>query len=240
MTDSFKREIERLLDEPGELPGADRASKRLRSRLSATLSEGLGDVSAAPSDFDATDFASIAAFVDGRLTSGAHDKFANALVQQHGLRADVESAAELVHSISESSLEVPKDLLARAGAQFAPAAPRPTESRSRWNFSLSALLPRQRMALAMVAALVAVLAVPAGLMIGGRFGVSGGGGEPELSAVSEPDVDAQRKACKEKEKADAAKAEKLKPAVPVSKEAADKSKAKDPCDQFAPSGEKSK
>jgi hypothetical protein len=99
MTDSFKREIERLLDEPGELPEGGNASERLRSRLTATLSEGLSDVSEAPSDFDAADFASIAAFVDGRLTGDARDKFANALVQQHSLRADVESSAELVHGV---------------------------------------------------------------------------------------------------------------------------------------------
>jgi anti-sigma factor RsiW len=235
MTDSFKREIERLLDEPGELPEAGQASDRLRSRLTATLSEGLGSVSS--SDVDTGDAASIAAFIDGQLTGAARDEFVAALAQRPSLRADVESAAELVSSVSENPLTVPKDLLARAGAQFAPAAPRQAESRSRWSFSLSALLPRQRMALAMVAALALILTVPAGLMIGSRLG-GPGGGEPELSAVPEPDVAAQQQACKDK--ANAAKAEKSKTAVPAPKETSDGSKPKDPCDQFAPNGEKNK
>jgi hypothetical protein len=251
MTDSFKREIERLLDEPGELPKAGQASGRLRSRLAATLSEGLGDDSVASSDFDAGDSASIAAFIDGQLSGAARDRVVAALAQQPSLRIDMESAAELVSSVSQSPSQVPADLLARASAQFAPAAPRQTESRSRWSFSLSALLPsllpRQRMAVAMVAVLAVILSVPAGLMISSRL--SGpGGGEPELSSVPEPDAVSQQQACKdkanaakaEKSKTAAATAEKSKTAVSAPKETSDGSKPKDPCDQFAPNGEKTK
>lgn len=223
MTDHFKREIERLLDEP---PEAGQPSDRLRSRLAATLSEGLGDASLASTD---TDPAAIAAFIDGQLTGAARDKLAGPLALDPGLRADMESAADLVSSIADSPAKVPKHLLARASAEFAPAPPRPTEARARWSFSLADLLPRQRLAVAMVAALIAAFAVPAGLMINSRLG--GGGGEPELSNVSDADIEAARaKACREKLKKDAEKAGTAKTAAPAAKEAADGSKPKDPCD----------
>jgi hypothetical protein len=226
MTDNFKREIERLLDEPAEPPVAGQPSDRLRARLAATLFEGLGD--AAPSNADAANPAAVAAFIDGRLTGAARDKFAGALAQDPGLRADLESAADLVSSIADSPVQVPKHLLARAGAQFAPAPPRPV-ARAGWSFSLADLLPRQRLALAMVAALVAVVAVPAGLMINSRLG--GSGGEPELSNVSDADIEAARvKACRDKIKKEAEKAGTAKTAAPAAKEAADGSKPKDPCD----------
>ena len=231
MTDHFKREIERLLDEP---PAAGPTSDRLRSRLAATLSEGLdperlGDTSLASTDANAGNPAAIAAFIDGQLTGAARDKLAGALAQDPGLRADMESAADLVSSIADSPVKVPKHLLTRAGAQFAPAPPRPAETRARWSFSFANLLPRQRLALAMVAALVAVVAVPAGMMINGRLGGTGGG-EPELSNVSDADMEAARvKACREKIKKDAEKAGTSKTAAPAAKETSDGSKPKDPC-----------
>jgi hypothetical protein len=232
MTDNFKSEIERLLDEPAEPPVAATPSDRLRARLAATLSEGLGDASVAPSDPNVGSPASVAAFIDGRLTGNAREKFTSALAQEPSLRADMESAADLVTSIADSPSQVPKHLMARAGAQFAPEPPRPAEARSRWSFSLADLLPRQRMALAMVAVLAVVVAVPAGMMINSRLG--GGGGEPELSGVSDADIEAARlKACKDKQEK-AAKAGTSKTAMPAAKETADGSKPKDPCDPPEP------
>lgn len=222
MTDKFKNEIERLLDEPAEPKAAATPSDRLRARLAATLSEGLGDASVAASESDAGNPASIAAFIDGRLTGEAREKFAQTLAGDPGLRADMEAAADLVTSIAESPAQVPKHLMARASAQFAPEPPRPAEARSRWSFSFADLLPRQRVALAAVAVLAVVLAIPAGMMFKG-----GGGGEPELSGVSDADLEAARvKACKDKQEKEA-KAAKEGKALP--KETADKAK-KDPCD----------
>jgi hypothetical protein len=230
MTDRIKREIERLLDEPGEAPAAGQGSDRVRSRLAATFSEGLADPSAAASDGDAGNPAAVAAFVDGKLTGAARDRFASALAQQPSLRADVESAAHLVSSVADSPAEVPKHLLARAGAQFAPAPPRPaTQVRSRWTFSLADVLPRRRLVLAMAAVLAVIVIIPTGMMISDRFGEPGG--EPELSGV-EPDTEAARlQACRDKLR----DAQKSKTAVPASKEeASDGPKPKDPCDPPEP------
>jgi hypothetical protein len=230
MTDRLKREIERLLDEPGEAPGAGQKSDRVRSRLAATFSEGLGDASVAALDADAGNPAAVAAFIDGQLTGAAREEFASALARQPALRAELDSAADLVSSSADSPVQVPKHLLARAGAQFAPAPPRATEARSRWTFSLANLLPRQRLALAMAAVLAVLVIIPTGMMISSRFGEPGG--EPELSGV-EPDTEAARlQACRDKLK-DAQTGEKSKTAMPASK---DGSKPKDPCDPPEPKG----
>ena len=235
MTDSIKREIERLLDEPGTLPATSQASDRLRSRLAATLSEGLGDSS---SELGGPDLASMAAFIDGQLTGAARDKFVADLAQQQGLRADMESTAALVYAASDSPVEVPRHLLARASAQFAPAPPSQTEARRDFSALLSALLPRQqRVAWAMVAALALIVAVPAGLMIRDQSG----GPQPELSGVPEPANDAAQqekdKACEEKlkdlAKKDIGNAEKSKPALPDSAPSS-ASTPKDPCDRSTP------
>jgi hypothetical protein len=229
MTDNFKSEVERLLDEPAEPPVAGKPSDRLRARLAATLSEGLGDASVAPSDPAAGNPASVAAFIDGRLTGSAREKFASALAQDPSLRADMEAAADLVTEIADSPAQVPKHLLARASTQFAPEPPRPAAARSRWSFSLADLLPRQRMALAMVAVLAVVVAIPAGMMINSRLG--GDGGEPELSGVSDADLEAARvKACRDKMAKEAEKAGASKTAAPAAPKMADGSKPKDPCD----------
>jgi hypothetical protein len=229
MTDRLRREIERLLDEPAEPPVA--GQKPVRARLAATLTEGLGDASAVASPPDAGNLAAVAAFVDGQLTGAAREEFVSALAQQPGLRAEVDAAADLVSSISDSPAQVPKHLLARAGAQLAPALPRATEARSRWTFSFANLLPRQRLALAMAAVLAVVVIIPAGMMISGRFDQPGG--EPELSGV-EPDSEAARlQACKDKLK-EAQTGEKSKTATPASK---DGSKPKDPCDPPEPKGD---
>jgi anti-sigma-K factor RskA len=223
MTDDFKNKIERLLDEPDETPVAGAPPDRLRARLSATLSEGLDDAPVAASDVDA---ASVAAFIDGRLTGDAREKFARALAREPNLRADMESAADLVSSVGENPMQVPKHLMARAAAQFAPEPPRAVETRSRWSFSFADLLPRQRVALAAVAVLAVVLAIPAGMMFKG-----GGGGEPELSGVSDADLEAARvKACRDKVAKEAEKAKTSNTAAPAAPKTADGSKPKDPCD----------
>jgi hypothetical protein len=220
MTDALKNKLERLLDEPGAPADA------LRSRLAATLSEGLGDEQVPSSDSGMTDPASVAAFIDGELTGAEREKMLAALTRQPRLRADIESAAELVSAAASHPSEVPKALLARAREQFAPVAPPAPERSASWSLSLAALFPRRRLAFAALAALAIIVAVPAGLIIGGRVG--GGGEDPELSSVNEPDSPAQR--CKDKAKEaakDAGKSAKTtaKPADPA---------AKDPCDQLAP------
>ena len=226
MTDDFKNKIERLLDEPDEAPVAGAPADRLRARLSATLSEGLENASVAASDADAGNPALVAAFIDGRLTGEAREKFARALAREPNLRADMESAADLVSSVGESPVPVPKHLMTQAAAQFAPEPPRVVETRSRWSFSFADLLPRQRVALAAVAVLAVVLAIPAGMMF-----KSGGGGEPELSGVSDADLEVARvKACKDKVAKEAEQAKASKTAAPAAPKAADGSKPKDPCD----------
>lgn len=235
MTDNFKSEIERLLDEPAEPPVAGAPSDRLRARLAATLSEGLGDAPVASSDPAAGNAASVAAFIDGRLTGDAREKFASVLAQEPNLRADLESAADLVYSIADSPAQVPKHLLARASAQFAPEPPRAVEARSRWSFSLADLLPRQRLALAMAAVLAVVIAIPAGMMFKG----GGGGGEPELSGVSDADLEAARvKACRDKQEKEAKAAKEGK--VPSKETSANTPAQKDPCAPLEPKGAKKK
>lgn len=225
MTDNFKSEIERLLDEPAGTPVAGQPSDRLRARLAATLSEGLGDARVASSD-SAAGPAAAAAFIDGRLTGSAREEFASALAQDPNLRADMESAAEFVTSVADNPSPVPKHLLARASAQFTPEPARVAETRSRWSFSFADLLPRQRIALAAVAVLAVVLAIPAGMMFRG-----GGGGEPELSGVSDADLEAARvKACRDKLAKEAEQAKASKTTVPAAPPAADGAKPKDPCD----------
>jgi hypothetical protein len=185
MTDDIKRRIERLLEEPDVPP----EQSFLRARLTATLSEGLAG-SAEESDFDAGDPASMAAFIDGQLTGAERDKHAAALARHQGLRADMESAATLVDSINSSPSKVPAGLLARASVQFAPAAPRPAAARSESRWQLSALWPRQRVAWAVVAALLVVVIAPAALMVGGRVeSPLPQFNEPELSVSPGPDED---------------------------------------------------
>ena len=227
MTDDFKREIERLLDEPGEGAGSA-PPDRLRARLAATFSQAFDETAQARTGIDPANPATAAAYIDGQLTGQAREEFAAALARQPNLRADLEQAADLVYSVADQQVEVPKALLARANAAFAPAPPRPAEQ-SRWSLSLAlaSLLPRQRMALAAVAALALIVAVPAGLIVSGKFGKSGG--EPELSGVEDPkDTAAKRlQECRDKV-AKEAKEAKSGTAAKDKKDAA--KDAKDPCD----------
>jgi hypothetical protein len=237
MTDSIKREIERLLDEPGDPAatgqGSGQGSERLRSRLTATISEGLGDAPVSSSEGASRDLAAVAAFIDGQLTGAERDKFVADLAQHQNFRADLESTAALVRAAEDNKVQIPKHLHTQAGAQFAPA-PQP-HTASQWDpaaFFSGILFPRRRLALAMVAALALIVAVPAGLWIRGQ---SGGGAQPELSGVEEPvkDTSSQKdKSCDDKLKEDKSK--------DLAK--ADKSKSKDlskdapvdPCDRSAP------
>ena len=241
MTDSIKREIEQLLDEPGDPAATEQGSERLRSRLAATLSEGLGDASVSSSQAAGRDLAAVAAFIDGQLTGAERDKFVADLAQHQNFRADLESAAALVRATEDNQMQVPKHLLAQASAQFAPA-PQPPNTASQWDlaaFLSGILVPRRRLALAMVAALALIVAVPVGLSIRGPSG----GGQPELSGVEEPvkDTSQKDKACEDKAKEDKSKADKSKD---IAK--ADKSKSKDiskdgsidPCDRSRDPGAK--
>ena len=104
-----------------------------------------------------------AAFIDGRLTGEAREKFARALAREPNLRADMESAP--ISSARSARVRAgAKHLMTQAAAKFAPEPPRVVETRSRSSFSFADLLPRQRVALAAVAVLAVVLAIPAGMM----------------------------------------------------------------------------
>jgi hypothetical protein len=236
MTDRIKHEIDHLLDDA--CAGSDgEASRRLRAKLAATLSEGLNDSAENQPGPGGSNLASMAAFVDGRLTGAELEEFLGTLAGQESLRADSESAADLVSSISAAPRQVPEALLARARAELTPASPSPSRSSARWGFSLASLLPhlapRQRLAFAALAALVVVSLVPAGLMIGNRF--AGSGGQPELSEVPEPSADKPpEQSCKDKAKADTVSG-KSATAAPDRKDAAAKESAtKDDCDKQAP------
>lgn len=227
MTDDFKNRIERLLDEPGEGP-ASGTPDRVRTRLAVTFSEALEETARAG---DTIDPATMAAFIDGQLTGAAREEFAGALARQPDLRADLEQAADLAFSAADKPTQVPKALLARASAAFAPAPPQAAAAQARWSLAeaLSSLLPRQRMALAAVTALVLVVAVPAVLVVSGKFG--GTGGEPELSSVEDQEIAKRVAECREKADKDAKAG---KPAG-MTKDAAkspakDAKDAKDPCD----------
>jgi hypothetical protein len=243
MTDSIKREIERLLDEPGDQAatgqGAEQRTERLRSRLIATFSEGLGHAPVSSSEAAGRDLASLAAFLDGQLTGAERDKLVADLGQHQNFRADLESTAALVSATSESPLQVPKHLLARAGAQFAPAPAQAPHAGARWDAVafFSSLFPQRRLALALVAALALMVAVPAGLLIRGPSG----GGQPELSGVEEPVKDTSPRkdtSCEDKSQEDKSKADKSKADKSKDVAKADKSKSKDPsidpCDHSTP------
>jgi hypothetical protein len=226
MNDKLKNTIERLLDEPGESP-AEGAADPLHSRLAATFAEGLDGAAGTSADSDGFDTADIAAFIDGNLTGAEREDMVARLGRQANLRADLQSASELIQSVGQSPREIPKELLARAQAQFAPPQAAPAGRPSRWTLSLAALFPRQRIAIAGLAALAIVLAVPAGLMILKR-GASGGG-EPELTSVNDPEATVQSCKDKKQDKKDPVQADKDRKKTASS--------AKDPCD---PSGDGAK
>ncbi len=219
MNDKLRNKIEHLLDEPGEDPTAEAGP--LRSRLAATFTEGL---ESAPADHGGLDPASVAAFLDGGLAGAERDEMIARVGRDASLRADVESRSELIQSAGQNPKAVPGHLLARAQAQFAPPAPAPAARPLRWAFSLATLFPRQRMAIAALAALVVVVAVPAGLIKRG----SSGGDEPELTSVNEPAT--TRQSCPDNEDKKQARKGQT-PAEKDSKKTG--AAAKDPC---APSG----
>jgi hypothetical protein len=205
MTDKIKGEIERLLEEPDDLPAAGQPSSLLRARLAATMAEGLADAAAA-ADGEAIDAATMAAFIDGRLSAAELEEFTAAMAQQPSLRADMESVTALVDEIAEAPLKAPADLLARANARLVPAAApaRPAQSQSRWQ--LSALLPRRPVAWAMVAALLVLLLAPAVVFVGNHFGpIQTHVGEPDLTFAPDAGDDDDQQACPDKSKDGASK-----------------------------------
>ena len=234
MTENIKREIERLLDEPGDRPGTG----PLRARLAATLSEGLE--TAAP-DAEASDQATLAAFVEGRLTGAERDRFVAALARNPSLRADAESSAALIQSITDNPTPMPKELLALAGALLEPAPrPRRAEPTSRWQ--LAAFLPRRPVAWALAAALAVLVLSPAALYVGGRFGgvQPQTNGEPELTSVPDADDDNSQppqQACEDKSKP-APKSETAQSNLPRESANPGVPTAKDPCDKPTPDDNK--
>jgi hypothetical protein len=229
MSDQLKNKIEHLLDEPGDTP--PEAADALRARLAATFAEGLESAAVSSAGSETFDIAAIAALVDDKLTGAERANLLARLAGEPAARAELESTGELIQSIGECPQEVPKHLLARAQAQFAPPPPAAAaERRWSWTLSLAALFPRQRIAIAALAALAIVLGVPAGLVVLKRGG--SGGAEPELTSVSEPEPTPQSCKDKKQDKKDSIETSKdgKKPASSVAKD-------KDPCD---PSGSNAK
>ena len=236
MTDDIKREIERLLDEPSGTSATEQKTSLLRARLAATLAEGLSSADGTTKS-EASDAASIAAFIDGQLSPEERQQFLAALARRQDLRADVESAAELVHSIAEGPLQAPSDLLTRAAARLTPVAPsRQAAQPSRWQ--LSSLWPRRPVAWAMVAALMLVALTPAGLMVASRLG--GSGGEPELSSVPTPgssdSTNAAQPSCDDKTKKEARDKNAKAPPAKQNQASPTAPAQKDPCDKAKDSG----
>ena len=238
MTENIKREIERLLDEPGDRPGTG----PLRARLAATLSEGLETAAPDAPDAEASDQATLAAFVEGRLAGAERDRFVAALARNQSLRADAESSAALIQSITDNPTPMPKELLARAGALLEPAPrPRRAEPTSRWQ--LAAFLPRRPVAWALAAVLAVLVLSPAALYVGGRFGgvQPQTNGEPELTSVPDAEDDDPQQppqACEDKSKP-GAKSEAAQSNLPpreIAKPAAPA--GKDPCDKPTPDDNK--
>jgi hypothetical protein len=229
MNDQLKNKIEHLLDEPGKTPSE--GPDALRARLAATFAEGLDGAPATSGASDSFDTAAIAALIDDNLTGAERADLVARLAGQPGLRADLESAGELIQSVGERPQEVPKHVLARAQAQFAPPPPASAKRSRGWTLSLAALFPRQRIAIAALAALAIMLAVPAGLVVLKRGG--SGGAEPELTSVSEPDATPQ--SCKDKKQD---KKDSMEIGKDGKKSASSVAKDKDPCDPSGGSAKK--
>src|SRR5690349_23318583 len=146
----IKDRIERLLDEPR----AD-APDRVDARLNATFAEALQDASRVGASHD--DAATMAAFLDGRLDGAELADVRAALVRDPSLRADLESVGALISSASDAATTMPADLLARAQAEFAPAAPHRQQANARKRIALP--WPGQTGAWAVAAALLAIAVI---------------------------------------------------------------------------------
>lgn len=174
MIEQIKDKVGRLLDERRGKP-ATAASDLAEARLVATFAEGLRD-STPPLSASSDDHSQMAAFIDGRLTEAELKGFTATLARDPGLRVELESTVALVDSVTGTTQAVPKDLLARAAAQFAPGLPSqrvaaPTRLR------LAFARPRRWQIWTLAAVLAVAVIAPTALLIGDRGTGSGTGDE---------------------------------------------------------------
>jgi hypothetical protein len=129
----LRAQFERLLAEAGDRADGD-AADALQARLAADAAEALNDEvrtssASAAGNHDAEDLARAAAYLDGRLTGPEREAFLTSLAASPRRRADLASAAALLGAIEAEPKTPPADLLARAGAAFAPHAGHGTVAR---------------------------------------------------------------------------------------------------------------
>jgi hypothetical protein len=122
----LRAQFERLLAEAGDRADGD-AADALRARLAADAAEALNDEvrtssASAAGNHDAEDLARAATYLDGRLAGPEREAFLTSLAASPRRRADLASAAALLGAIEAEPKTPPADLLARAGAAFAPQA----------------------------------------------------------------------------------------------------------------------
>jgi hypothetical protein len=183
MSKDIKGRIERLLEEQPNAPD------RIGSRLAATFAEGLREPAGPRAGRDES--ALMAAFLDGHLSETEAADFRVSMAADPALRADLEAMEALVDSLSADRSDMPKDLLTRAQAAFAPAtaARERTEQAAGWSW-LAALWPGRVGAAALAAALIAVAVIgPAMLLTGGRVGSPDIGQEQPTASPTPPALD---------------------------------------------------
>jgi hypothetical protein len=183
MSNDIKRRIERLLDEQRDAPD------RIDSRLAATFAEGLREPAGTTASLD--EAALMAAFLEGRLSEIEATDFRATIAADPALRADLEATEALVDSLATDRSDMPKDLLTRAQAAFAPApaALERTEQSAGWSW-LVALRPGRTRTLAFAVALIAVVMIgPAVLLTGGRVGGPDIGQEQPTANPAPPALD---------------------------------------------------
>jgi hypothetical protein len=131
MAEGLRGEIERLLAE-GREPRETKVARWRRARLTADLSQALGDAGAGETHGLSDDLAAKAAFLDDGQVGPDREEFAAALANDEKLRADVESALALIEAVGGAPAPVPKQLLRQAQAQFSPTpGSRPAGNRPR-------------------------------------------------------------------------------------------------------------
>lgn len=238
MTEKILNKIKRLLDERTGKP-ASAELDLADARLVATFAEGLRDSTRAGASPGGA--STMAAFIDGRLAKADLDDFTAALAGDQSLRADLESTAALVDSIADASRALPKDLLARASAQFTPTAP-PLRVATR--IRIPVVQPR-RWAWAAAAAILVFAVIGPGALLVDRFSGPGTEGtSPEIgnagptASPAGDDIGPQKPSCeeatKEKPKAEHELESKDDPSKP---KGATPPNDKDPCQPFTPDEE---
>jgi len=149
MSRGIKERIAHLLDEPADAPD------RVDARLAASFAEALQDASGVGASHD--DAATIAAYLDGRLSDADLADFRAALIRDPSLRAELEAARALIDAASAAPTPMPQDLLARAEAAFAPPA-RPPQPSARERLA-AMLWPGRQNAWAYALALLAIAGI---------------------------------------------------------------------------------